>query len=212
MKGIKFGNYHSWDDFSLILNSKEIEAPSPKIETVDIPGGDGLIDYTEYFGEVKYSNRKLKFDFSTVVAQGSFLSLFSTIQNKIHGRRLKIVLNDDPEYYYLGRITVDSWKADRGIGKITVECDCEPYKYKQNKTSVTNAVTDSAELTFANSRKSVVPAITLTAAAQISFGGSTYAFGAGTTTSGEIVFVQGNNAMTVNGNTTITVEYQEGEL
>lgn len=212
MKGVTFGNYHSWDDFSLVLNDKEIGAPSPKVETIDIPGGDGALDYTEYFGEVKYNTRKLKFNFSTIVHQDEFLGLFSKIQGAIHGRRLKIILDDDPDFYYDGRITVDSWKADKNIGKITVECDCEPYKYKINKTTVTNEVTDSAELTFANSRKSVVPAITLTAAAQISFGGSTYALGAGTTTSGEIVFLQGNNALTVTGNTTITVEYQEGEL
>lgn len=212
MKGIKFGNYHSWDDFSLILNGKEIEAPSPKVETVDIPGGDGVLDYTEYFGGVKYNNRKLKFNFSTIVSQSEFLDLFSAIQNAIHGQKMKIILDDDPDFYYFGRVTVDSWKADKNVGKITIECDCEPYKYKLNKTTVTNVVTDSAELTFANSRKPAVPAITLTAAAQISFSGSTYALGAGTTTSGEIVFSQGNNVLTITGSTTITVEYQEGEL
>ena len=44
MKGIKFGNHHSWNDFQLILASKTIGTPSPKTETIDIPGGDGVLD------------------------------------------------------------------------------------------------------------------------------------------------------------------------
>ena len=59
MKGIKFGNYHSYEAFQLILASKTIGTPSPKTETIDIPGGDGVLDLTEYFGEPKYGNRKL---------------------------------------------------------------------------------------------------------------------------------------------------------
>ena len=66
MKGIKFGDYHSYDDFSLILTSKTIGTPTPKTEIIDIPGGDGVLDLTEFFGEVKYNNRQLSFEFSTI--------------------------------------------------------------------------------------------------------------------------------------------------
>lgn len=212
MIGVMFDNFHSFDDFSLILNSKEIEAPSPKTETVDIPGGDGVIDLTEAFGEVKFQNRKITLNFSTIVPKSQFFDLFSEIQNKIHGQKMKIILDDDPNFWYYGRITVDKWKADKNIGKITVECDCEPYKYKLYKTIRSDVITDSATLAFANLRKSVIPTITLTASAEIVFDGTTYELSAGTYTSPDIVFVAGNNLMTITGNTTITVEYQEGEL
>lgn len=61
MKGIKFGTYHTYDDFNMILSEKRIGSPSPKIETIDVPGGDGVLDLTEYFGDVKYGNRNLSF-------------------------------------------------------------------------------------------------------------------------------------------------------
>ena len=212
MVGVTFDNYHSYDDFSLILNSKEIEAPSPKTETVDIPGGDGVIDLTEAFGEVKFKNRKITLNFSTIVPQSQFLELFSKIQNKIHGRKMKIILDSDPEFWYYGRITVDKWKADKNIGKITIECDCEPYKYKLYETIRTEIITGSITLAFANLRKTVSPKITLSNSAEILFNGVTYDLSVGTYCSPDIVFTMGNNLMTKTGNTAITVEYQEGEL
>lgn len=213
MNGIQFGNYHSWNDFSLVLQPDwELEAAQPKIEQIDIPGGDGVLDFTEAFGEIKYKNRKLKFNFKTIVPRSEFWTLFSRIQNAISGQYLKIVIDNDPMWYYMGRITMDQWKADQNIGQITIECDCEPYKYKKYKTIRNDTITESGTIAYANSRMSVIPSITLTAPATITFAGNTYSLSAGTTTTGEIVFTEGNNLFTVVGDTNITVEYQEGSL
>jgi len=213
MNGIQFGTYHSWDDFSLILQPDwQLEAAQPKVTQIDIPGGDGVLDFTEAFGEIKYNNRKLTFNFKTIVLRSQFWTLFSTIQNAINGRRLKIVIDNDDDWYYMGRITVDKWKADQNIGSITVECDCEPYKYKQYKTIRTNTITTSETIVYVNSRMAVIPKFTLSAAATITFNGTQYAFSAGTTTTSEIIFTEGNNILTITGSTNITVEYQEGSL
>lgn len=213
MKGVKFGNFHSWNDFSLILSNKKIGSPNAKITTVEIPGADGVLDISEFFGDIKYKNRTLSFDFSTIVPQSEFLNLFSMIQNAIHGRKVRIVLDDDPDFYYIGRISVSEWKADKNIGKITVDCDCEPYKYKMNKTVMTFAVTDSVTAILSNLRKQVVPQFTSSGAIQIEFGGSTYSISsAGTFTVPEIVLTAGNNEISFTGTANVTVEYQEGGL
>lgn len=131
MKGITFGSYHSFRDFRLILSpNNAIGSPTPKFELIDIPGGDGVLDFTEAFGEVKYGNRQLSFEFSTMVPQEEFLILFSQVQNALHGQKMKITLDDDPDCYYMGRLTVSEWKADRLIGSLTIDCDCEPFKYR----------------------------------------------------------------------------------
>lgn len=138
MKGITFGDYHSFRDFRLILSpNNAIGTPTPKYELIDIPGGDGMLDFTEAFGGVKYGNRPLSFEFSTMVPQSEFMSLFATVQNALHGQKMKIVLDDDPEWYYIGRITVSDWKADRLIGSLTIDCDCEPFKYHFASQAVT---------------------------------------------------------------------------
>lgn len=136
MKGIMFGNYHSYRDFQLILSAKTIGTPSPKTETIDIPGGDGVLDLTEFFGETKYKNRPLSFEFSSMVTPSEFMSQFATVQNALHGKKMTIALDDDPEWYYIGRISVSEWKADRNIGKLTIDCDCEPYKYRITSQAV----------------------------------------------------------------------------
>lgn len=136
MKGVTFGNLHSYRDLNLILAEKIISPPSPKTELIEIPGSDGVLDFTEFFDGIKYNNRKLSFVFSTIVPQSEFMTLFSTVQNALHGQKMMIYLDDDPGWYYIGRVTVSEWKSDRLIGKLTVDCDCEPYKYRMRSQAV----------------------------------------------------------------------------
>lgn len=136
MKGVTFGNYHSFRDFHLILSTKTIGTPSPKTELIDIPGGDGVLDLTDFFGETKYKNRVLSFEFSTMVPPPDFMSLFAMVQNALHGRKMMISIDDDPDWYYIGRISVSEWKADRNIGKLTIDCDCEPYRNRLTSKTV----------------------------------------------------------------------------
>lgn len=213
MKGIMFGDYHSYDDLDLVLNDKELEAPSPKTETIDIPGADGELDFTEFFGEVKYENRKLTFNFTLMDTPSKFLTAFSNIQNAIHGKKLHITLDDDPDFYYVGRCTVDRWKADKNIGTITVEANCEPYKYKQTVTTVTQSISSSGTISLTNLKKSVVPKISTDAAITIAWTGGSASLSAGNNQIiPELVLREGTTEITATGTANVTFTYQEGEL
>lgn len=212
MKGVTFGNYHSYDDFNLFLSQKRIGSPSPKTEYVDIPGGDGVLDLTDFFSETKYNNRQLSFDFSTNVPQSQFMELFSAIQDAIHGKKMNIVIDEDSGWYYTGRITVSEWKADKTIGMITVDCDCEPYKMKIDETVITKSVSGATSITLANSRKTVVPKVTLDSEMTIAFGTYSGTFSAGTFIIPILQLKEGNNTVTVSGSGTITFKYREGGL
>lgn len=85
MKGIRFGAFHSYNDLRLILSKKEMGSPAVKVQQVDIPGADGNLDLTDFFGEPKYENVTHRFDFSTSYPQEEFITQYSTIKNKIHG-------------------------------------------------------------------------------------------------------------------------------
>lgn len=213
MKGVKIGNYHSYNDFGLILSQKTIGTPSPKTEVIDIPGGDGVLDLTDFFGDVKYENRILTFEFSTIVPQADFMNLFSRVQNALHGKKMQIILDDDSEWFYVGRITVSEWKTDRNIGRLTIECDCEPYKYKIAETVVTRAVDNATtQITLNNSRKRVVPVITTDAEMKIAFTGYSGTFNAGTFIIPELVLAEGKTVIKVTGTGNITISYREGVL
>lgn len=135
MKGVKFDNFHSFYEWGLILSEKEIKSPKPKTMEFEIEGSDGVLDYTEFFGGVKFENRKLSFKFTKAnIVPDGFLALFSVVQNALHGRKMKIILDDDPDHYYIGRVMVNEWKANKRIGEIIIDVDAEPYKYKVART------------------------------------------------------------------------------
>ena len=55
---------------------------------------------------------------------------YSDIMDYLHGRRMKIVLEDDPSYYYQGRLSVNEWKSEKDWSKITFDYNVDPYKYE----------------------------------------------------------------------------------
>lgn len=211
-KGITFGNVHSYTDLKLILTTKEIGSPAVKTNKVDIPGADSALDLTDFFGEPKFEDVTHKFEFTTIEPQSDFLTQYSTIKNAIHGKKVRIILDDDPTFFYLGRCYVSSFTDEKGIGTISVECECEPYKYKLNKTVVTRTVSGTADINLTNSRKRAVPEITTTASMTFVFGDGSWAKEAGTFTIPELELVEGNNTVTVTGTGTITFRWQEGAL
>lgn len=213
MKGVKFGIYHSYDYFNLILSQKTIGTPSPKTETIDIPGGDGVLDLTDFFGEVKYNNRNLSFEFSTIVPQAQFMDLFSKVQDALHGQKMQIVLDDDSEWYYTGRISVSEWKAEKSIGKLTIDCDCEPYKTKLVDTVVTAEVNgEEIAVVLSNGKKTVVPSIDITGEVNLTYGTNFYSLSAGRYDLPAVRLGKGENTVLLSGTGTATFTYRERGL
>ena len=212
MKGITFGNLHSYRDLKLVLGEKEIGAPSVKKKILEIEGADGFIDYTDFFDEPKYGEAKHVFPFTTLVPRSDFLSHYSIVKNALHGKKLPIILDDDPGFYYVGRCYVSKFTNEKGVGTISVECECEPYKYKIAKTVVTRTVNGTEVITLTNSRKRAVPVITTTAAMTIAFGDGTWTTNAGTYTIPELELAEGENDVTVTGVGNITFTWQEGSM
>lgn len=211
MNGVTFGTNHSYDFYSLILTGKTIEAPEAKKYTVDIEGGDGELDLTEYFGRVNYKNRKLSFDFEAITSKVDFPTFFSTIFNDLHGKKMKVILDDDPNYFYYGRLSVKATHSKK-ISKITIEVDAEPYKYKLNQTTVSRSISGSDTVLLTNDVLPVVPSITASAAFTIVFNGVTTAVSAGTFTIPTLELSAGSNSVSVTGTGTISFTWQEGRL
>lgn len=214
MKGIRFGGLHTYDDLNLILSKKEIGSPAVKTKKIDVEGADGELDLTEFFGEPKYENVRHKFEFSTIIPQAMFITHFSTIKNALHGKKLKIILDDEPGAYYVGRLFVSSFTDEKGIGKVTIEADCEPWKYNAAPTVVRQTITEVATITLTNARKRAVPEVRIETAdkLRLTFGFNVWDLGAGSYTLPELELVEGENVVKVTGTGTITFTYQEGDL
>ena len=215
MNGVLFGDYHSYRDFELVLAPFEMPPAAPKTEYIAIPGADSELDLTEVHGEVKYSDRTPEFSFTVLPgAQEDWETKKTRISNLLNGRKLKITLDKDPEYYYIGRCTVNDIKSDRITHTITITAKVAPYKLKQNVTTVSVALTTAGKtVTLTNDRKSVCPMITCTNDnTMVEFNGNTFTLNAGTHKVLNIMLLQGENVLKVSGSGTITFTYQEGAL
>lgn len=209
---VKFDGYDSYLDFALIRTSCTIGEAAPKKTTVEIEGSDGVLDLTDYFGEVYYENRTLSFEFSLIEPMSEFNRIYSEIKNALNGKKMKITLSEDSEFYYVGRVSVNEWKSNGRIGSIAIECDCEPYKYRKNVTSKTVTVNGTKTVLFQNLNKRVMPEFNLSADMTIKFGDSSYSAGSGAWSDSRLKFVQGSNRVVFEGNGTVTVKYQERGL
>ena len=210
MKGITFGDYHTWNDFGLVVNSREISAPKPKTHYVDIEGANGSLDFTEAFGDIKYDRRTLKYKVTSLVPRKEFWTKFTEIQNALHGRELRITDDEDPDYYYIGRVTIDKWSIDKVIGSFTITVDAEPFKYHLYETVRTVSFTAGSVLVFPNDRMSVNPLITVSVPVTFDFNGVTYTINNSTE---DLLFLEGNNVLTIQqGEGSMTVSYLEGAL
>jgi phage-related protein len=214
MKGITFGKFHSYNDFNLILSGKEIDSPTVKEKRLEIEGADSDLDLTEFFGEPKYSNTRHKFNFTTMFKGTEFLSAFSAIKNAIHGKKMRVILDDDPSFYYVGRIFVTKFTDERNIGILQIEADCEPYKYKLEKTVISKAINGTQAVSLTNTRKRAVPEVVIDTAAslRLEYQGNIWDLGSGSFTLPELELVEGENIVTVTGTGTVTFTYQEGAL
>ncbi len=130
--GVTFdGRIHTWKDWGLNLVSIYIPMPKPKSQLIDIPGGDGSIDLTEINGRPVYDNRdgmELVFDLMDEDYKVWFLK-YSEFAKEIHGKKVKMVLDDEPEHYYMVRLNLDGQKTNPVYGEITLSGTAEPFKY-----------------------------------------------------------------------------------
>ena len=214
MEGITFGSFHSFNDLHLLLISKEIGSPEVKVDKIDVPGADSALDLTDFFGGPKYEDVKHKFTFSTIYPQSEFLSLFSAVKSAIHGKKMRVILDGDPLFYYVGRCHVSAFTNDKNIGNVTVECDCDPYKYKLEKTVVSKTINGTETISLKNGRKKAVPEVVIAtdASIRIVYQGNIWDLGSGSFTLPELELTEGANSVSVTGVGNITFTWQEGDL
>lgn len=134
MLGVTFGSYHSYRAWGLLLKEYPyISPPEPKTKLIEVPGTDTVIDLTESLTSgVKYGLREAEFQFYLFGDRKKWKETYSSILNSLHGKRLKIVIDDDPNWYYIGRVSVGELDADKAVAGLTITAQVEPYKYARH--------------------------------------------------------------------------------
>lgn len=210
---------NTWTDWHMVPSSRPvISPPRAKKTIIDIPGSNNRIDLTETLsGDVTYENRTGSIEFIVMNEKPmTWYELYNTILNTIHGRRVGFSLEEEPDWYYEGRVEVNEWKSDPDFSRIVIEYDVDPFKYKKLPTTETFSVSSgvTARKTYRNSRMPVIPKITASASGMtVKFKGTTYNLAQGEQVVAGIIFEgNSNNQLEFTGNGNITVTYQEGKL
>ena len=133
--------------------------------------------------------------------------------NFLHGKIRKIFFDIDPDFYYKGRCKVVNFYNEKTIFKITIECDCEPYKYTHDKTSIEYEVEENNAYQFPNLFKEVIPEITLTSSITFEFEGIEYSLSEGVHKVLSISLKEGVNTFNIiSGTGIMKLNYQEASL
>ena len=220
MGKVFFDGKDTYTEYGLLLASKSISLPEVRTNMIDVPGRDGLLDASEVLtGEVTYKNRTITLKLTGVdtVSGKKWPATISDFCNKVHGKRVKVTFPEDTTHYYSGRCSVGKVGLVKMMQTIPVTVDCDPWKYKNAKTTVSRDDLGTAykQLSLPNERRPVIPTITVAQDTTLLWGSSTINISAGDHILPGIRLAAGNNtlkAKVASGTGSITVTYQEASL
>lgn len=121
---------NTWNDWHLIP-SKRPTVASPGVETnmVQIPGRSGSLDMSEYLtGGIVYGDRSGSWEFIVDNDHERWVTIKDKIMEYLHGKHLFVVLEDDPNFYYEGRFTLNEWRSEAVCSSIVINYVLGPYK------------------------------------------------------------------------------------
>ena len=213
MSDIRFRTKWAHADYGLIVSPYAIPMPEPQTSFVEIPGRDGALDLSEAFGTVRYADRIIPL---TLYARAPFDTLISVFAADVHGRRMNVIFDRDPTFYYDARVTLEDVERHAGYCELSLKCRAKPYKLEHFETAITVLPTGSATVTLTNTRMPVVPTIAVSAEMTLVFAiaGVSYSISlaAGSHVMPSLVLMEGDTEVEITGSGSITFTYRKGAL
>lgn len=193
----------------ILVDGFTLNPPEPKLYTIEVPGGNGVIDLTESLsGDVVYNNREQDFVFKLIYPD-DFEYTKTKLSNFLHGKFFEYKLTWDPEYTYNGRFTVSSYShvglAKGQLGEIVIHVTADPYKYRERQVVKINGAGGQVYY-FPSGRKPVRPIIQTSRATNIVWKNTAYRVPAGAYRLNFVLFKEGLNEIYFN-----TYEINTGE-
>jgi predicted phage tail component-like protein len=231
--GVSLNGKHTNYDYGLyVTNTNPVAPPEAKTQHIEVPGRNGNIDITETLtGYTIYGNREITLQLGGKKLENAWPSFMSNFINEIHGKQVKVIFDDNPDYYYIGRAVVESdYTRGNRIASFTVTIDAEPYKYEILNTiepwkwdlfSFVNGiirqynnivVSGSREYTVTGSEMPVIPIFVASASMSVAFEGKTYQLKAGENKLYDIVIQNKQYQLMFTGNGMVSIIYRAGRL
>lgn len=188
----------------VLLDGYELKPPEPKVYTVDIPGGNGVINLTgSLSGDVSYSNREQNFEFKIINVK-HFEKIKTDIINLLHGKSYDYIMTMDKGYTYHGMFKVEECShqaySNGLVATIKINISANPYKIKHYVTKEIQA-DGGVLIPLESGRLRVKPVIVTKRDCVIIFDGIRYDIvSAGTWALDKVIFKYGLNNFYVRTN------------
>lgn len=218
-RAVFFGTYDTVNDGKWTLTGLVFTDPVYDQNFVKIPGSSVTLDMSTALsdGEPTYSQRTLTALFES--SEGDRLARKTRIDamvNRLDGRRLDIVLPDDPDHYITGRLSVQVLYNDMAHASVQVTAICDPWRYNNIETVVNLLATTEAQnvILVNNGRNVVVPAIEVTGEVVLKYNSSTLTLTEGTYKTPVLYMTTGDHELTYSTPSTgsLTLTYREASL
>lgn len=231
---LTIGDMNTWEDWRLIPTSRPvINPPNVKTKYIDIPLLDGEIDVASLFtGRPSFSNRVGSVAF---IVDNDFLPwevLYSKISNYLHGNFFKMILEDDPVYFYEGRFSVNEWKSDKNFSTIVIDYNVGPYKKRVNGTvddwlwdpfdfedgyiydlrDLEVSGNDSLTVIIYGDKQPISPYFITTASMEVKYKGVSYTLPLGQSKVPDISLGDGEHQLIFSGSGEVTIVYRGASL
>lgn len=228
------GEYHTFKDFGMYPTAwPDIPPAEVKTMFIDLPGADGGLDMSEVTtGYPVYSNREGTFSY-VVPREELWDGTLSQVKRALHGRRARIIKDEEPDVYYYGRVSVEKMDVGKARGIVTIKADLEPYAYDMKtagedwlwdpfsfETGVIRGyksitVDGETAVTIVSSALGGYPTITTSAAGMtVTHDGTTYNLSKGKNALADIELPRGEEEVELvfTGSGTVSIDYRTGRL
>lgn len=218
---ITFGEKNTWTDWHLIPSSRPVIAiPEQKTNYIELPGENSSLDFSDYLsGDPIFSNREGDIEFVVDHDKWDHWEMArNEISNYLRGRELRMILADDPLWFYSGRFTMSNWRNGQNYSLVNIKYVLKPFKYRiEPRNEYKNlSINGSKTVTVEGSVACESPTFIVSNAGQnglfLSCDEGWFNLPNGETKIAELKLRPGQHILTIQGSGTVTIDYHEGSL
>lgn len=205
-------------EYGLMLTDVLISEPMPNRQTVTVPNRTGKLDLS--FKPITYQNRKVVLTCTVKTTPMLWEKTKADVYAAWHGRNVKAIIDDEPDYYWTGFCEITDAERDRNKGTIVITIDAYPYRMAAavSGKTVTASSAGASVAVKNNGVLNVIPTFTTTAATAVtvSNGTNSYSFsGAGNHKSANIILEAGKSTtltLAAATDTKVAITWREGRF